>query len=41
MKEHFAALFERSGLALSLELGAFSESGTWKHNNLHARLRQR
>jgi 5-carboxymethyl-2-hydroxymuconate isomerase len=41
MKEHFAELFERSGLALSLELGEFSESGTWKHNNLHARLRQR
>ena len=41
MKAHFADRFERTGLALSLELGEFSESGTWKHNNLHARLRQR
>ena len=41
MKDHFAELFERIGLALSLELGEFSEAGTWKHNNLHARLRQR
>ncbi|MFO1323657.1 MAG: 5-carboxymethyl-2-hydroxymuconate Delta-isomerase [Burkholderiales bacterium] len=39
MKDHFAALFERRGLALSLEIGEFSESGTWKHNNLHARMR--
>ena len=40
MKEHFAPLFERQGLALSLEVGEFSEAGTWKHNNLHARLRE-
>lgn len=39
MKAHFAALFEQSGLALSLEIIEFSESGTWKHNNLHARFR--
>jgi 5-carboxymethyl-2-hydroxymuconate isomerase len=35
MKAHFADTFERMGLALSLELGEFSEAGTWKHNNLH------
>lgn len=40
MKEHFADLYERMGLALSLEIGEFGEAGTWKHNNLHARLRR-
>ena len=39
MKEHFAALYAEQGLALSLEVGEFSEGGTWKHNNLHARMR--
>lgn len=39
MKEHFAPIYERSGLALSLEITEFSEAGTWKHNNLHARFR--
>jgi len=39
IQQHFAVLFERRGLALSLEIREFSESGTWKHNNLHARLR--
>jgi 5-carboxymethyl-2-hydroxymuconate isomerase len=39
IKQHFAAEFERQGLALSLEIGEFSEAGTWKHNNLHARLK--
>ena len=38
IKAHFAQTFERQGLALSLEVNAFSEAGTWKHNNLHARL---
>lgn len=37
MKTHFAALYEQTGLALSLEISEFSESGSWKHNNLHAR----
>ena len=41
MKAHFADRFERTGLALSLEMDEFSEAGTWKHNNLHARLRPR
>ena len=39
IQQHFAALFERQGLALSMEVQEFPESGTWKHNNLHARLR--
>ncbi|MCX4177396.1 MULTISPECIES: 5-carboxymethyl-2-hydroxymuconate Delta-isomerase [Paraburkholderia] len=39
IKQHFAAEFEKQGLALSLEINEFSESGTWKHNNLHARLK--
>jgi hypothetical protein len=37
MKEHFADAYANRGLALSLELNEFSESGTLKHNNLHAR----
>jgi 5-carboxymethyl-2-hydroxymuconate isomerase len=40
MKAHFADQFERRGLALSLELNEFSESGTLKHNNLHARFKR-
>jgi 5-carboxymethyl-2-hydroxymuconate isomerase len=36
MKAHFAEQFAKQGLALSLELIEFSESGTRKHNNLHA-----
>ncbi|QTD94676.1 5-carboxymethyl-2-hydroxymuconate Delta-isomerase [Burkholderia anthina] len=39
IRQHFADAFERHGLALSLELNEFSEAGTWKHNNLHARLK--
>ena len=38
MKAHFAEQFARQGLALSLELSEFSETGTLKHNNLHARV---
>jgi 5-carboxymethyl-2-hydroxymuconate isomerase len=41
MKAHFAAQFADQGLALSLEFLEFSESGTLKHNNLHARLKVR
>jgi 5-carboxymethyl-2-hydroxymuconate isomerase len=40
MKTHFAEAYATRGLALSLELNEFSESGTLKHNNLHARLRK-
>ncbi len=40
IKAHFADAYANRGLALSLELNEFSESGTLKHNNLHARLRK-
>jgi 5-carboxymethyl-2-hydroxymuconate isomerase len=40
MKAHFATQFAQRGLALSLELSEFSESGTLKHNNLHARFKK-
>jgi 5-carboxymethyl-2-hydroxymuconate isomerase len=39
MKTHFAPIFASMGLALSLEISEFSEAGTWKQNNLHARYR--
>jgi 5-carboxymethyl-2-hydroxymuconate isomerase len=41
MKAHFDGQFAHQGLALSLEFLEFSESGTLKHNNLHARLQSR
>ena len=40
MKEHFADLFAKRYLALSLEISEFSEIGTWKHNNIHERFRR-
>lgn len=40
IKDHFADLYARRLLALSFELGEFSEQGTWKHNNIHARFRK-
>jgi 5-carboxymethyl-2-hydroxymuconate isomerase len=40
MKAHFAGLFASRGLALSLEFTEFSEAGTLKHNNLHARFKK-
>ena len=40
MKAHFARQFASQGLALSLELNEFSEAGTLKHNNLHARFKK-
>ncbi len=39
VKSHFAKLFAERGLALSMEVIEFSEAGTWKQNNLHARYR--
>ncbi|HEU5283418.1 MAG TPA: 5-carboxymethyl-2-hydroxymuconate Delta-isomerase [Burkholderiales bacterium] len=39
IKQHFAALYEKRYLALSLEIAEFSEAGTWKHNNVHARFK--
>jgi 5-carboxymethyl-2-hydroxymuconate isomerase len=41
MKAHFAALYEKRYLALSMEIAEFSEAGTWKHNNVHARFRKK
>ena len=40
MKTHFSQQFARQGLALSLELNEFSEAGTLKYNNLHARFKK-
>jgi 5-carboxymethyl-2-hydroxymuconate isomerase len=40
MKAHFAMSYGTRGLALSLELIEFSEVGTLKHNNLHARFKK-
>ena len=40
LREHFAPIFATRYLALSMEFGEFSESGTYKQNNLHARFRK-
>lgn len=40
VKTHFADLFARRYLALSLELVEFGEAGTWKHNNIHQRFKK-
>ncbi len=40
MKRHFAALFAKRYLALSLELVEFNEGGSYKHNNVHARFKK-
>jgi 5-carboxymethyl-2-hydroxymuconate isomerase len=40
IKSHFAALYAKRYLALSMELIEFSEAGTYKHNNVHARFKQ-
>ncbi|MFA5664512.1 5-carboxymethyl-2-hydroxymuconate Delta-isomerase [Castellaniella sp.] len=39
LKQHFADLYERQGLALSLVVEEFPPPGAWKHNNLHQRLK--
>ena len=36
IKDHFADLFSRRYLALSLELNESSQAGAYKHNNIHA-----
>ncbi len=41
LKSHFVREYDSQGLALSLEIVEFSESGTWKQNNLHGRYRPR
>lgn len=40
MREHFADVFAKRYLALSLEFGEFSEAGTYKQNNLHSRFKK-
>ena len=40
IKEHFKDLYSRRYLAISMEAGEFSEAGTYKHNNLHARFKK-
>jgi len=37
---HFAAIQAKRGLALSMEFSEFSEAGTWKKNNIHARFKK-
>ncbi|MBY4692480.1 5-carboxymethyl-2-hydroxymuconate Delta-isomerase [Burkholderia latens] len=37
---HFSALYARRYLALSMELTEFSESGSYKRNNIHARYKR-
>ncbi len=39
MNEHFAPLFERRYLALSMELYEFQRP-TWKHSNIHQRFKK-
>ena len=41
LKSHFTAIAAHRGIALSMEVGTFGEAGTWKHNNLHARVAAR
>jgi 5-carboxymethyl-2-hydroxymuconate isomerase len=38
--EHFAAIYQKRTLALSMEIVEFSEAGTWKQNNIHARYKK-
>ncbi len=40
IKQHFASLYARRYLALSLELVEFSEGGSYKHNNVHSRFKK-
>jgi 5-carboxymethyl-2-hydroxymuconate isomerase len=40
IKAHFADLYAKRLLALSMELYEFDEGGTYKHNNVHARFRK-
>jgi 5-carboxymethyl-2-hydroxymuconate isomerase len=40
VKQHFAALYAKRYLALSMELVEFNEAGTWKQNNIHAKFKK-
>ncbi|GAA5501914.1 5-carboxymethyl-2-hydroxymuconate Delta-isomerase [Deinococcus xinjiangensis] len=37
LADHFAQAYAAHGLMLSQEIQEFSEAGTWKKNNIHAR----
>lgn len=39
LKNHFSELMSKRYLALSMELVEFSEAGTYKQNNIHARFK--
>ena len=41
IKAHFAPVLERQGIALSLYLDEVDETGSWKHNTLHERLKRK
>ncbi|QGQ44807.1 5-carboxymethyl-2-hydroxymuconate Delta-isomerase [Metabacillus sediminilitoris] len=40
MKDHFAELYNKRYLALSMELFEFSEAGTYKQNNIHGQFKK-
>ena len=40
ISDHFAAIYQKRTLALSMEIVEFSEAGTWKQNNIHARYKK-
>ncbi|MED4116284.1 5-carboxymethyl-2-hydroxymuconate Delta-isomerase [Priestia megaterium] len=40
IKDHFADMFSKRYLALSMELVEFPEAGTYKHNNIHSRFKK-
>lgn len=40
IKAHFEELFAKRYLALSMEIVEFSESGSYKHNNIHSRYKK-
>ncbi len=40
MKEHFADLYAKRYLALTLAFEDYGEMGTYKHNNIHSRFKK-
>ncbi|CAM3069023.1 5-carboxymethyl-2-hydroxymuconate Delta-isomerase [Filibacter tadaridae] len=40
IKDHFSIIMSKRYLALSMELYEFSESGSYKQNNIHARFKK-
>ncbi len=41
MKDHFSVVMSKRYLALSMELIEFSEAGSYKHNNIHTRFKEK